>query len=102
MPVEVKSRIYAICPLSLQGEIADNFQIFSQPKSSRVSVQLPFRDRKCDLRGLGERFVKVFPLAFTHFGASQKALGGPCDYATKLWWKKLFERQGKNLYETQS
>ena len=88
MPVEVELRILVICPLSLQGEISDNFQIFSQPKSSRVSVQLPFRVRKRDLWGLGERFVKVFPLAFTHFGTPQKALGGPCDYATKLWWKK--------------
>ncbi len=75
-------------PLSLQGEMSDNFQIFSQPKSSRVSVQLPFRIRKRDMQRLDERFVKVFPLAFPNFGTLQKALGGPCDYATKLWWEK--------------
>ena len=61
-------------PQALWGKMQNIFHIFSDPKSSKVSVRLQLRDQKCEPRGLGESFVTVFPLAFTHFGTHQLLL----------------------------
>ena len=75
VPVEVRWRIYAICPLSLVGKMSNNFDFFLRPKISKVSVWLQFRALKRQPRDQSESFIKVFPLAFTHFGTHQKPFG---------------------------